>query len=192
VFGGLPAPAAADSPEMNPCAAKSLNPCAAKKNPCAGKNVCNPCAGKNPCGAAGAAVNPCRFKQPKSSKMGGGDEAALLERGEALWKDTSLSSNGVACATCHAQGASFMPTFSKPYPHSVAMVKQMSGVDAVNASEMVQFCMLQPMQAEPLPWNSPKLAALTYYVGHVQQGHSANPCTMKNPCAAKNPCAGKR
>jgi hypothetical protein len=57
---------------------------------------------------------------------------------------------------------------------------------------MVQFCMLQPMQAEPLPWNSPKLAALTHYVEHVQQGHTANPCAMKNPCAAKNPCAGKR
>jgi hypothetical protein len=228
VFGGLPAPAAADHHEMNPCAAKSLNPCAkkanpcgmknpcaaknpcakknvcnpcaAKKNPCAGKNVCNPCAGKNPCGAknpcagknpcgggGGAAVNPCQIKQPAGFKTGGGDPAALLAQGEALWNDTSLSSNGVACATCHSNGAGFMPSFAKPYPHQVAMVKQMSGVDAVNAAEMVQFCMLQPMQAEPLPWSSPKLAALTRYVEHVQQGHSANPCAMKH-----NPCAGKR
>jgi hypothetical protein len=59
---------------------------------------------------------------------------------------------------------------------------------------MVQFCMLQPMQADPLPWNSPALAALAAYVEHLQPGFepspsggkSANPC---NPCGATNPCS---
>ncbi len=57
---------------------------------------------------------------------------------------------------------------------------------------MVQFCMLQPMQAEPLAWDSRELAALTAYVKHIQPGYHAvgggapNPC---NPCGAKaNPC----
>jgi hypothetical protein len=40
------------------------------------------------------------------------------------------------------------PTFAEPYPHRVTMVEQMSGVPQVSAAEMVQFCMLQPMQAE--------------------------------------------
>jgi cytochrome c len=147
-------------------------------------------------------VNPCRFKQPAHGKLGGGNRAALLARGEKLWSDSSLSSNGAACATCHQGGAQFQASFAQPYPHPVAMVKQMSGVPAVNAAEMVQFCMLQPMQAEPLPWGSVELAALTAYVENLQQSHAANPCAMKknpcaganpcNPCARGNPCAGRR
>ena len=63
------------------------------------------------------------------------------------------------------------------------MVTQLSGTPAVGADEMVQFCMLQPMQAETLPWGSIELAALTAYVEHVQKGYAANPCAGKNPCS---------
>jgi hypothetical protein len=71
------------------------------------------------------------------------------------------------------------------------MPLQQAGVDSVNAAEMVQFCMLVPMQAEPLAWNSSELASLTAYVESIQGGYkpvgggSANPC---NPCGMKNPC----
>jgi hypothetical protein len=74
------------------------------------------------------------------------------------------------------------------------MVEQMSSVPQVSAAEMVQFCMLQPMQAEPFPWSSPKLAALAAFVEHIRPGYAPvaggapNPC---NPCGAKpNPCGG--
>ena len=82
------------------------------------------------------------------------------------------------------------PTFAQPYPHQVAMPLQMSGVDQVSAAEMVQFCMVNPMMAEPLAWDSRELAALVAYVEKIQPGYEpvtggANPC---NPCAAKNPC----
>jgi len=206
-----PAPAAADNPcnpcamkSGNPCAARSMNPCAAKKaNPCAVKhmNPCNPCGAKgmnpcNPCGASGS-IDPAKFTRPAGVRVGG-DKARLLVEGEKLWNDNSLSENGAACSTCHMNNAGFLPSFAKPYPHEVAMVKNMSGKAQVDAAEMVQFCMIQPMQADPLPWGSARLAALTAYVEHLQQSFQPNPCAMKspnpcNPCAMKsaNPCAMK-
>jgi len=99
------------------------------------------------------------------------------------------------------------PTFAEPYPHRVMMVEQMSSVPQVSAAEMVQFCMLQPMQAEPFPWSSPKLAALAAFVEHIRPGYTpvvggapnaCNPCAPRNlcnPCGANanpcNPCGAK-
>jgi hypothetical protein len=44
------------------------------------------------------------------------------------------------------------------------MAKSKAGLEQVNAAEMVQLCMVVPMQAEPLDWQSEELAALTAYV----------------------------
>ncbi len=155
----------------------------------------NPC---NPCGA-GARIDPAKFTRPAGLRMGG-DRARLLALGEKLWSDNSLSTNGAACATCHANYAAFLPTYAKPYPHEVSMVKAMSSVAEIDAAEMVQFCMLQPMQADPLPWDSRELAALTAYVEHLQAdfepgkgdataANPGNPCGGRgNPCSPKNPC----
>ncbi len=193
----------------NPCAAG--NPCAGDAdNPCSGRamaNPCNPCAGSaNPCNpCAGAArVDPNRFQQPAGVQVARSED--LLARGAELWNDGSLSSNGAACSTCHVEHyAQMQPSFASPYPHRVAMVQQLSGVAQVNAAEMVQFCMLQPMQAEPLAWSSVELAALAAYVEHIRPGYRpvaappanpCNPCGMAaNPCGVKanpcNPCAGR-
>src|SRR3989344_7592996 len=84
---------AASKAGANPCAAK--NPCAAR-NPCAAKN---PCAARNPC-AAGDKVNPKLVTRPKGYKPYKADHAALAKEGEALYKNTKLSTNGVSCNTC--------------------------------------------------------------------------------------------
>jgi len=42
-------------------------------------------------------------------------------------------------------------------------------VGEITAAQMVQFCMLAPMEAEPLPWDSKELAALAAYVDDVVQ-----------------------
>ena len=183
--------AAGDPNPCNPCTGKKANPC----NPCGGKSM-NPC---NPCGGS-ARVDPAKFTRPAGLRMGG-DRTRLVDQGKKLWSDTSLGTNGLACASCHQSYGAFLDTFATPYPHEVAMVKNMSGVGQIDAAEMVQFCMLQPMQADPLPWNSSKLAALAAYVEYLQADFeprgagtkAANPC---NPCGGKrmnpcNPCDGK-
>ena len=171
---------------LNPCAAKTLNPCAAKAggaNPCGAKNPCNPC-------GAGASIDPSRFEQPKGVRLAGGSGLEAL--GEKLWNDRSLGNSGLACASCHVDSYGQMQaSFAKPYPHYVAMPGQMAGVKQVNAAEMVQFCMIQPMASQPFDWSSRELAALTAYVDRIRPGYrpvaggAMNPC---NPCGTKNPC----
>jgi len=98
-----------------------------------------------------------------------GDVAELRALGEKLFNDTSLSSNGLSCATCHTNGMLYSDTFNNEYPHFVAMGKRDFGMDMVHLDEMVQICMVTPMAAEPLEWGSKELAALTEYARQEQQ-----------------------
>lgn len=197
----------------NPCAKKHMkhnpcNPCAMKHNPCnpcgMKRNPCNPC---NPC-AGGAPIDAAKVTRPAGTSLNdSGSRAKLVKKGEKLFNDPRLSTNGLSCNDCHATHDLFNASFTKPYPHKVSMAKQRSGVDMVDADEFVQFCLMAPMESKPLPWNSKKLAALTAYVTDVKQPEfiqfaKANPCALKktgmnpcNPCAMKgnpcNPCAMK-
>lgn len=110
--------------------------------------------------AAGAAtVRPAGYK-PRV-----GDPKA----GEKSFNDKKLSTNAMACATCHANNAAFTDSFAKPYPHKVAMAHDDLGIQSIHLDEMIQACMVMPMQAKPLPWNSKELADLTAYVTQVQK-----------------------
>jgi hypothetical protein len=168
----------------------AANPC----NPCAAKNVCNPCAAANPCAASAIGmIDASKIKQGYNELNAEGHSSSeLAAMGERLWSDKSLSAAGTtSCSTCHVNKYGMMnESFAEPYPHTVAMAKDRAGLDKVTAAEMVQLCMVIPMQNEPLDWNSVELAALSEYVESIQSGYKAmNPCNpcMGNPC---NPCAG--
>ena len=193
----------------NPCAAKNVcNPCAAKNacNPCAAKNACNPCAAKNACNPCAAmnACNPCAGKMKVKSIRDKGQGFSSLDEaisyGEKLWKDPSLGNSKLSCNTCHVDGKTFNKTVILPYPHFVGMPK-----DVVSLDQMINFCMLNPMMADPLPYGSKEMTALSAYFQNVAlkdaekvvASMKSNPCAAKNacnPCAAKNacnPCAAK-
>lgn len=199
--------------DKNPCAVNKdsnpCNPCSAKHraNPCAAKNPCNPCAAKNPCGNTQDAIDPNKVSRPAGVKLYAAEpRQKLVQYGRKLFKDTSLSSNGLSCNDCHATNDLFNAGFAKPYPHPVSMAKQRAGLGRdLGADEFVQFCMLAPMESRALPWKSRELAALAAYVQDIKQPEfrqwvSNNPCALKktrsmksmNPCArdknAVNPC----
>ena len=88
--------------------------------------------------------------------------------GEKLFTDTKLSTNGMACASCHANHGAYSDSFAKPYPHTVSMAKEQLGRKTVYLDEMIQACMVMPMTAKPLPWNSKELAGLVAYL-QIQQ-----------------------
>lgn len=88
--------------------------------------------------------------------------------GEKLFNDVKLSTNGMSCATCHANHGAFSDSFAKPYPHTVTMAKEQLGRKSVYLDEMVQGCMVMPMAAKPLAWDSKELAGLVAYL-QVQQ-----------------------
>ena len=130
-------------------------------------------------GEAEAGAQPSERTQAVSRPNGyvpgydekGDNPASLIARGKALFNDSSLSTNGLSCASCHgADGQSgYQETFSQPYPHAVAMGINMFGMETVHADEMVQLCMVAPMSAEPLAWDSEELASLAAYVVSAQQ-----------------------
>lgn len=138
-------------------------------NPCAPK-MANPCAPKAPQSNAGQPdVDPKLVLRPKGTKLASGDPSQLIKQGKALFEDSKLSTNGASCQTCHAGNESFAPGFAAAYPHEVAMAKEKGGVNKVHLDEMIQFCMVVPMEAKPLRWNSTELAALTAYTGELQK-----------------------
>ncbi|MDQ7732191.1 hypothetical protein QT231_05740 [Halomonas sp. SpR1] len=142
-------------------------------------------------GAAGGGMQPNERTQLVSRPDGyvpgydenGDNPKSLIERGEALFNDTSLSTNGLSCASCHGSDGQqgYQATFNHPYPHPVAMGTNMFGMETVHADEMVQLCMVSPMAAEPLDWESADLAALAAYVVNARQrfvGEADGHCNM--------------
>ena len=116
-----------------------------------------------------AHVEPNIVERPSGSVPFNANNQELLAYGEELWNDPKLGTSGLSCANCHTSGASFSESFKEPYPHGVSMAQSLSGLKSVDAEQMVQFCMLQPMKANILPWDSKELAALTLYVEKVVQ-----------------------
>jgi cytochrome c len=161
----------------------------------AGNKPCNPCAPKNPC-AASNHIDAKLITRPAGTKLSAGKHEELVAEGEKLWNSKSLSSNGLACQTCHQNNAAFNASFAKPYPHLVGMVKERAGMHKIALDEMVQFCMVAPMASKPFAWDSRELAALTAYSSELQKLFKPkldSSAAAKNPCAAANPCApGKK
>ncbi len=105
---------------------------------------------------------------------------SLLKEGEALWTDASLGRSGSTCSGCHAVKGLMKGTF----PRYVPMTR-----DILTLDQMINFCVMNPMQGEPLAWNSRKLTALAAYItaGSEKATEEKNPCSMKNPCSTVDP-----
>ncbi len=179
-FVGMPAHSK-DSPKQIPASSERANPCAVKQNPCAAKN---PCSRKNPCVTQNeSGIDPHQITRPADiSLFSGVKRSVLVEEGRMLFEDSSLSSNGMSCNSCHATDNLFGASFATSYPHPFEMARERAGLDrAMYADEVVQFCLIGPMESQPLAWDSRELAALTAYVIDVRQKAfiatvRANPC----------------
>ncbi len=171
------APSEAANP-CNPCAKNACNPCAKNAcNPCA-KNACNPCA-KNAC-------NPCGGKPPtpiRSEHVT--DQKKLVAMGKKLWNDEKLGNSGFSCMTCHEDHEKLnIGKHRGVWPHYVDMPK-----DIVTFTQMINFCMINPMEGKQIEPNSITMTAFqAYYTEYIKSFKGENPCAMKrrkNPC---NPC----
>lgn len=129
-------------------------------------------------GGASSANASARVSRPDNYTPGYNEEGdnaeALIERGKALFNDPSLSGNGLSCATCHGSDgqSGYQGTFDQAFPHSVNMGVQQFGMETVYADEMVQICMVAPMAAEPLAWDSDEIASLSAFVVDAQARYS--------------------
>lgn len=164
--------------------AEASNPC----NPCSMKKKPNPC---NPCSSAAKHIRKDRITDYKK----------LVAMGKSLWSDKKLGNSDMACLTCHSDYENLnLDKHNGVWPHDVPGMTD----DIVTLTQMVNVCMLKPMEANPIDPHSIKMTAMVaYYYDYIMPGikgghmkmkgsNPCNPCSMKkkpNPC---NPCSMKK
>jgi thiosulfate dehydrogenase len=91
----------------------------------------------------------------------------VVKQGRALWTDGKLGTNGVACAQCHPNAANTHP---ETYPK---FQKQLGKV--ANLWEMVNWCLRNPLEGQPLAADDPKMTAMLAYIAFERRGIALEP-----------------
>ena len=91
----------------------------------------------------------------------------VVKEGRALWTDSKLGKNGVVCAQCHPNAANTHP---ETYPK---FQKQLGKV--ANLWEMVNWCLRNPLEGDPLAADDPKMTAMLAYIAWERRGVTLEP-----------------
>ena len=116
-------------------------------------------------GAAGVA-NADEFTQEDLARWQSQFDGVVKE-GRALWTDSKLGKNGVVCAQCHPNAANTHP---ETYPK---FQKQLGKV--ANLWEMVNWCLRNPLEGDPLAADDPKMTAMLAYIAWERRGVKLEP-----------------
>jgi thiosulfate dehydrogenase len=92
---------------------------------------------------------------------------AVAQQGRSLWTSPALGTNGVVCAQCH-------PNAANTYPETYPKFQKQLGKVAVLA-EMINWCIRNPLQGQPLALDDPKLTAIQSYVVWERRGAALTP-----------------
>ena len=92
---------------------------------------------------------------------------SVVQQGRELFTSPKLGTNGVACAQCHPNGANTHP---ETYPK---FQTQLGRVIALR--EMINWCLQQPLEGQPLKLDDPKMVALEAYISHERRGVAMEP-----------------
>jgi len=104
-------------------------------------------------------MNPCSANQNTPIRQHAFDnfqQASAL--GASMWRDENLGTAGVACLSCHADHDLLNLDRNQNFPHFVKMVG-----DVVTLDQMINYCMLNPMQGKQFEKNSKELTAMAAY-----------------------------
>ena len=87
---------------------------------------------------------------------------SVVADGQALWGSPDLGTNGVACGQCHPNGANTHP---ETYPK---FQQQLGRVVALR--EMINWCLMNPLEGETLELDDPRMIALEAYITYERRG----------------------
>ena len=90
-----------------------------------------------------------------------------VKQGRELWVSPALGTNGVACAQCHPNAANTHP---ETYPK---FQKQIGKV--VPVWEMINWCLKNPLEGQPLSAEDPKMTAIQASITHERRGVKLEP-----------------
>jgi cytochrome c len=104
------------------------------------------------------------------------DEAtrASIMRGKELFSDPGLGTNGKTCNECHTAGGTLegkmgnmvvkpFHEVNEKYPRYWIMADKVMTLDQV-----INWCIMTPLQGEPLKWDDPKMTDLAAYCASIE------------------------
>lgn len=91
----------------------------------------------------------------------------VVGQGRALWTSAELGTNGVACAQCHPNAANTHP---ETYPK---FQRQLGRVATLR--EMINWCLQQPLEGQPMALDDPRLVAMEAYATWERRGVALEP-----------------
>ncbi len=92
---------------------------------------------------------------------------SVVKTGRDLWVSADLGTNGVACAQCHPNAANTHP---ETYPK---FQQQLGRVIALR--DMINWCLQNPLEGEPLKLDDPRMVAIEAYVTYERRGVKLDP-----------------
>ena len=87
---------------------------------------------------------------------------SVVREGERLFHGGLGNPNTVSCDQCH-------PNATNTHPETYPKFQQQLG-KVVPQWEMINWCIMNPLESEPLAANDPKMTALQAYINHERRG----------------------
>jgi len=92
---------------------------------------------------------------------------ASVQQGRALWTDPAMGGNGVVCAQCHPNAANTHPETYPKFQKQIGRVAPMW--------EMINWCVRNPLEGQPLAADDPKMIAIQAYISYERRGVKLEP-----------------
>ena len=87
---------------------------------------------------------------------------SVVMEGEKLFHSAALGTNKVSCDQCH-------PNAANTHPETYPKFQQQLG-RVITLSEMVNWCIQNPLEGDPLPLDDAKMTALLSYITYERRG----------------------
>ena len=87
---------------------------------------------------------------------------SVVMKGEKLFHSGDLGTNKVSCDQCHPNAANTHPETYPKFQQQIGRV--------ITLSEMVNWCIQQPLEGQPLALDDPKMMALLSYITYERRG----------------------
>jgi cytochrome c len=92
---------------------------------------------------------------------------SVVKKGRELWTSAELGTNGVACAQCH-------PNAANTHPETYPKFQQQLG-KVIALRDMINWCLMNPLEGAPLELDDPNMIALEAYVTYERRGVALEP-----------------
>jgi thiosulfate dehydrogenase len=86
----------------------------------------------------------------------------VVAEGEKLFHSPNLGKNKVSCDQCHPNAANTHPETYPKFQQQIGRV--------VSLFEMVNWCLENPLEGEPLAADDPKMVAILSYINYERRG----------------------